>query len=323
MMKMKKAAAAAILAGAVCFSGSTAAFAANHTYEPGSAAAALAARDQAIVDANKWDCPAVEVQKNRELKDLFTGYKAEIEADVADWEGAIEGAKKWIEDNAKEIADMEKHLADLKASWQVNVNAFGEEMAQYYYKADYDAMVAAEKELTALKDASPAGVALAERQIKDAETKLAALNEDLSLVKAELRTFYYNPSLKLGKCDKKSEIVAGQINGDKPKADPVDGGNLVPGSSAEKPSAEKPADPAAEVKPGAETSKTQKTAPAGDKKGNKATEKVTVDTKDGVDEGTVAAKLPSTGSAAGVAAGLAGLAGIAGVAGVALRRKFA
>ena len=53
VMTLKKIVTSPLLSGALVFGGVGSAFAADHTYEPGSAQQAIAARDDALIKVNK------------------------------------------------------------------------------------------------------------------------------------------------------------------------------------------------------------------------------------------------------------------------------
>ncbi|MDR6938802.1 hypothetical protein [Arcanobacterium hippocoleae] len=312
-MKLKKTIAGAILAGALCFSGTTAAFAAEYTPGSGKASVenAVAARDKVVTDTNKIDRPAEKKKADKKLEETLTALKAQIEAkrtelekSAADLEKALKASDKAKEDlKADAAAKIPAIDAEIKAlndaikkiefNYEIRKAGVGETAAKAQMKDELAKIDLHKKEIKKkeAEKAHYAGIekspafAVANQAIKDNTAKLAEVKKQLEIVSNDaylvgnaLRNVKYGINVT-----PKHDITA------TPKAD------------------KKPAAPAPKVEKKAEAAKK-----AADVK--KAEAKKAADVKK-----AEAKKLANTG--AGIAA-VAGIAGLIGLAGVGIRRKF-
>ncbi|MDD7385155.1 MAG: hypothetical protein SPI12_01010 [Actinomycetaceae bacterium] len=325
-MKLKKAVAAAVLAGALLMSGGTVASAAQ-TYQPGAAVAAIAQRDQALVDTNKWDRPKVRITKNLELEKKLNAMLPEIDKEIAYLQDETAKAKQYIADATKANAAKEKELEQAIASWNQEVKAFGADMAKYYYKADYDKMMKLQSEVDEQLKKSNALVASENKAIETIAAKLNTVKEDRRKLVNELRDLHRSPCTNLGQCPAKGDTNKDDQKGStevKPGGEATPGSEATPGTDA-KPGTDTKGEPA---KDSGATQKPSEVKPAGTQQAQAVSEKA----NGGKTQATAAQannasaksekKLAFSGANVGALAGLASLTGLTGVAGVALRRKF-
>ncbi|WP_353066807.1 hypothetical protein [Arcanobacterium hippocoleae] len=311
-MKLKKTIAGAILAGALCFSGTTAAFAAEYTPGSGKASVenAVAARDKVVTDTNKIDRPAEKKKADKKLEETLTALKAQIEAkrtelekSAADLEKALKNSEKGkaaakavydekIAENNKHITTLNAEVKEIESKFASLKAGVGEIAAKAQMKKELEAAAAMKRKVEEYtkQNASLADVEnspafkVANQAVKDNTAKLAEVKKQLEVVSNDaylvgnaLRNLKYGTNVK-----PKHDITV------TPKAEKK---NEAPAPKLEKKDAQKKG---ADVKKAAAAKKAE---------AKKAEAK----------------KLANTG--AGIAA-VAGIAGLIGLAGVGIRRKF-
>lgn len=282
-MTLKKIVTSTLLSGALVFGGVGSAFAADHTYEPGSAQQAIAARDDALIKINKWDRDQLRIAENLKLKPILESYLDQVLADIADLEKAIAESEKFIAENSSDasekIAANQAKIEKLKTDIKIHEDAHGEDMAKYYFAEDYARLAALEAENAELiASADTPAVKVAKQALADNKAKLGVLENERWIINKELRQFRLNPCTTLGDCPIANEAVP-------PTEQPEPEGE----GETPKPEAPKTEDKTETPKPEAPKAVAS------------------------------AERLPQTG--AGVA-GLTAIASLLGLGGAALRRKF-
>lgn len=298
-MTMKKIVTSTLLSGALVFGGVGSAFAADHTYEPGSAQQAIAARDDALIKINKWDRDQLRIAENLKLKPILESYLDQVLADIADLEKAIAESEKFIAENSSDasekIAANQAEIEKLKTDIKIHEDAHGEDMAKYYFAEDYARLAALEAENAELiASADSPAVKVAKQALADNKAKLGVLENERWIINKELRQFRLNPCTTLGDCP---------ITTVPPTEQPE------PESEGEDQEAETP-----KAEDETETPKAEEETEI-----PKAEDKTETPKPEAPKAVASAERLPQTG--AGVA-GLTAIASLLGLGGAALRRKF-
>ena len=282
MMKKSIAAVAALVG--LSFVGSSAAFAADHTYVVGSGPAAIDARDAKVNSTNKWDRPKVLIEESLKLKGVLEGYEAALNADIADLEKAVAVAEESIKNSAADveakIAENNKKIAEIQQSYEIYKEAHGEDMAKYFLKAKLEEKANLEKANADLQSSDPA-LEVTKQGLKDNKDKLKKLTEDRRLIHNQLYKMSINQCTYYGNCN-----------------------------VAEIPSETKPDD---ETKPADQTKPADETKPSG-----KSVEKTSVKSADKPE----VKGLSNTGTDSAPIAGFSVLSVLAGAVAIAARRRF-
>ncbi|MBY4797823.1 hypothetical protein K6V98_05585 [Collinsella sp. AGMB00827] len=276
-----------------------AAFAANN-YKLGSGPAAIAARDQAVIDVNKVDRPKVLIEQNKKLKPMLEQMVAAADADIADLEKAIVAStdliKQLTAENQAKIDKNTSRIAEIDDMIATYTKAGTP--PEYYLQKEIAEKKALEEENVKLNAEIP-GVPTALKSISDNKASLEKLREERRQMRNVLRVMELNPGKQLGiTVDQRPSVPT-----ENPSETPENPSNTTENNGTQTPSGN------AENKqqPG---SKDEKTETPDSKKSSGAKTK----------KETKAKKLPATGDS--IVGLVAGMAGFVSTMGAVLVRKF-